>query len=214
MKLYSYFRSSAAYRVRIALNLKGLEYDYVPVNLLEREQKSAQYLSDNPQGLVPALMTDDGTVIGQSVAIMEWLEETHPEPALLPTDTLQRAAIRSMVNNITCDIHPILNMAVTNYLQDRLSADEAQVFEWYRTWMERGFQAVESALTMSSGNFCFGDTPSMADCVLVPQVFNADRFKLPMEAYPVIRRVVEHCKQLEVFSAAHPLQQVDAPKQH
>ncbi|MEP1472985.1 MAG: maleylacetoacetate isomerase [Halieaceae bacterium] len=213
MKLYSYFRSSAAYRVRIALNLKGLKYDYVPVNLLEREQKSAEYLSDNPQGLVPALMTDDGTVIGQSVAIMEWLEETHPQPALLPTDSLQRAAMRSMVNNITCDIHPILNMAVTNYLQDQLSADEAQIFEWYRTWMERGFQAVETALAKSSGDFCFGDAPSMADCVLVPQVFNADRFKLPMEAYPVIRRVVEHCKQQEAFRAAHPLQQIDAPKQ-
>jgi maleylacetoacetate isomerase len=214
MKLYSYFRSSAAYRVRIALNLKGLSYDYVPVNLLENEQKSAQYLSDNPQGLVPALMTDDGTVIGQSVAIMEWLEETHPQPALLPTDSLQRAAVRSMLNNITCDIHPILNMAVTNYLQDQLSADEAQVFEWYRTWMARGFQAVETTLAKSSGDFCFGDTPSMADCVLVPQVFNADRFKLPMEAYPVIRRVVEHCKQLETFRAAHPLEQVDAPNQN
>ena len=212
MKLYSYFRSSAAYRVRIALNLKGLEYDYIPINLLDNEQKSTQYLSDNPQGLVPALITDDGSVIAQSVAIMEWLEETHPQPELLPADSLRRATVRSLINNITCDIHPILNIAVTNYLQRQLSADEKQVFEWYCTWMARGFQAVEVTLAKSSGDFCFGDTPSMADCVLVPQVFNADRFKVPMDAYPAIRRVVEHCNQLPAFKSAHPMQQPDAPE--
>jgi len=211
MKLYSYFRSSAAYRVRIALNLKGLGYDYLPINLLDREQKSAQYMQDNPQGLVPALATNDGDIIGQSIAIMEWLEDTHPQPALLPTDALQRARVRSLVNNIACDVHPILNIAVTNYLKDELAANDKQVFEWYRTWIDRGFHAVEKTLATYSGDFCFGDSPSLADCVLIPQVYNADRFEIPMDAYPTIRRVTEYCKELDPFLTAHPSRQPDAP---
>ena len=211
MKLYSYFRSSAAYRVRIALNLKGLGYDYLPINLLDREQKSAQYMQDNPQGLVPALATNDGDIIGQSIAIMEWLEDTRPQPALLPADSLQRARVRSLVNNIACDVHPILNIAVTNYLKSELAANDNQVFEWYCTWIDRGFHAVEKTLATHSGDFCFGNAPSLADCVLIPQVYNADRFEIPMDAYPTIRRVAEYCKQLDPFLAAHPSRQPDAP---
>ncbi len=211
MQLLSYYRSSAAYRVRIALNLKGLSYDYLPVNLLDSEQKSQEYMGMNPQGLVPAIVTDDGDVIAQSVAIMEWLEESHPTPALLPQDALKRAQVRSLVSNISCDVHPILNMAITNYLKSQLDADEAQVFEWYCTWIDRGFHAVERTLAKHSQAFCFGNQPTLADCVLVPQVYNADRFEIPMDSYPAIRRVADHCNSLDAFQAAHPSRQPDTP---
>ena len=211
MKLYSYYRSSAAYRVRIALNLKGLTYDYLPVNLLEKEQKSETYMAMNPQGLVPAIATENGDILAQSVAVLEWLEETYPTPPLLPSDALQRARVRSLVNNIACDIHPILNMAVTNYLQRQLAADEGQVFEWYCTWIDRGFHAVEQTLANRSGAFCFGDEATLADCLLVPQVYNAHRFEIPMDAYPNISRVADHCNTLEPFQAAHPSRQPDTP---
>jgi len=210
LKLYSYHRSSAAYRVRIALNLKGLDYDYVPVNLLESEQKSAAYLARNPLGLVPALESDDGDLLTQSVAILEWLEETGPEPALLPFGPLQRARVRALVNTVTCDIHPLNNLSVLKHLRDELQANEAQVHQWYCTWVQRGFEAIEQTLAASPGAFCCGDRPTLADVCLVPQVFNANRFEVPMAPYPNIRRVTDTCNALSAFARAAPAEQPDA----
>ena len=210
MKLYSYHRSSAAYRVRIALNLKGLDYAYVPVNLLKGEQKGGAYLARNPLGLVPALESDDGDLLTQSVAILEWLEESAPAPALLPEDPLQRAQVRALVNTIACDIHPLNNLSVLNYLKNNLQAGEEQVHQWYCTWVQRGFDAIEQALSSSGGDFCFGPAPTLADVCLVPQVFNAERFQVPMAGYPNIRRVADHCNSLDAFARAAPGAQPDA----
>jgi maleylpyruvate isomerase len=210
LKLYSYYRSSAAYRVRIALNLKGLSYDYVPVNLLRSEQKSGPYTTRNPQGLVPALELDGGELIAQSVAILEWLEETCPPPALLPDDPLQRARVRSLVNNITCDIHPLNNLSVMNYLRVELGAGDEDIHRWYCNWVDRGFSAIEQNLAATMGDCCFGDQPTLADVCLIPQVYNAYRFEVPMECYPNIRQVVQHCNSLEAFARAAPEAQPDA----
>ena len=210
MKLYSYHRSSAAFRVRIALNLKGLPYDFVAVNLLNAEQKSAPYMALNPQGLVPALELDRGELIAQSVAILEWLEEACPPPALLPHDPLQRARVRSLMNNITCDIHPLNNLSVMNYLRTELGADDEAVHRWYCNWVDRGFSAIERSLEDTMGDCCFGDQPTLADVCLIPQVYNAYRFKVPMEAYPNIRGVSQHCNSLEAFAKAVPEAQPDA----
>lgn len=211
MLLYSYYRSSAAYRVRIALELKGLAYDYVAVNLLRAQQKSGDYLARNPQGLVPALETDEGALIAQSVAIMEWLEETYPTPALLPRDPLQKARVRSMVNSIACDVHPLNNMSVTNYLQNPLGVSPERVGQWYARWVDRGFEAIEIALAVSGGLCCFGDEPTLADACLIPQVYNALRFEVDVAGYPNIMRVWEHCNTLDAFARAHPDAQPDAP---
>ena len=212
MQLYSYYRSSAAYRVRIALALKGLDYDYIAVNLLRAQQKSSDYMSRNPQGLVPALETDSGELIAQSVAIMEWLEETYPDPALLPSEPINRALVRSAVNSIVCDIHPLNNMSVTNYLQNPMGASPEQVQSWYAQWVDRGFEPLEKNLANQGGTCCFGDVPTMADACLVPQVYNAFRFNVEMGAYPNIVRVWEHCNSLEAFAKAHPDAQADAPE--
>ena len=210
MKLYSYYRSSAAYRVRIALNLKGLPYEYVPVNLLLGEQKSDAYLTHNPQGLVPALELDQGELLAQSVAILEWLEETCPPPALLPSDPLQRARVRSLVNSITCDIHPLNNISILNYLRAELGAGDDDIQRWYCQWVERGFSAIERSLARTMGDCCFGDQPTLADVCLIPQVYNAYRFKVPMENYPNIRQVNQHCNSLAAFERAAPEAQPDA----
>ena len=210
MKLYSYYRSSAAYRIRIALNLKGLPYDYVPVNLLTREQKSEAYLARNPQGLVPALELDGGEILSQSIAILEWLEETSPPPALLPQDPLLRARVRSLVNNIACDVHPLNNISVLGYLKDHMGAGEEAIQAWYRNWVDRGFKAIELSLARTMGDCCFGDRPTLADVCLIPQVYNAYRFKVPMEDYPNIRQVNQHCNSLEAFERAAPEAQPDA----
>ena len=210
MKLYSYHRSSAAYRVRIALNLKGLEYDYVPVNLLQGEQQGDAYLARNPLGLVPALESDDGDLLTQSVAILEWLEETCPEPALLPVDPVQRARVRALANTIACDIPPLNHLSVLKHLRSDLQATEGQVNRWYCTWVRRGFDAIEQVLSSSVGDFCFGPAPTLADVCLVPQVFNADRFEVPMGAYPNIRRISDHCSTLDAFARAAPGVQPDA----
>jgi maleylacetoacetate isomerase len=212
MRLYSYYRSSAAYRVRIALELKGLDYDYIAVNLLRAQQKSGDYMAKNPQGLVPALETDEGVLIAQSVAIMEWLEETHPQPALLPAEPLARALVRTAVNSIACDIHPLNNMSVTNYLQNPLGATPEQVQAWYGHWVDRGFEAIEKTVESHGGLCCFGDNPGMADTCLVPQVYNALRFNIEMGEYPNIMRVWEHCNSLDAFVRAHPDAQPDAPQ--
>ena len=211
MKLYTYFRSSAAYRVRIALNLKGVEHELLPVNLLQREHKSPGYTERNPQGLVPALETGEGDVLAQSVAIMEWLEESCPGVPLLPREPLARARVRGVVGHITCDIHPILNISVLNYLKGPLQATPEQVQDWYCAWIHRGFAATEATLRETAGEFCFGDAPTLADCCLVPQVFNAMRFQVPMDDYPTIARIDAHCNTLGPFAAAHPSRQPDAP---
>ncbi|RLQ23175.1 maleylacetoacetate isomerase [Seongchinamella sediminis] len=210
MQLYSYFRSSAAYRVRIALNIKGLDYDYLPVNLLQQEHNAERYLARNPQGLVPALQLDSGEVLAQSVAILEWLEETCPEPALLPLDPLQRARIRSMVNSVCCDIHPLCNVGVLNYLREHYQVTGEDLHNWFSTWMHRSFRPIEQALAASNSTYSFGETPCMADVLLVPQVFNARRFAIALDDYPHLQRVVDNCGQLPAFAAAAPERQPDA----
>ncbi|PTD97630.1 maleylacetoacetate isomerase [Pseudothauera lacus] len=213
MKLYTYFRSSAAYRVRIALNLKGLPYEAVPVHLLRNggEQRQADYLALNPAGLVPAL-EDGGAVLTQSLAIIEYLDETHPQPPLLPGDALGRARIRALAQAIACDIHPINNLRVLQYLSRELGASEEQKTAWYRHWVEEGLAAVEAMLAQAprSGRFCFGDTPTLADICLVPQVFNAQRFKCNTAHIPTVLRIAEACEALEAFRLAAPANQPDA----
>ena len=213
MKLYSYFRSSAAYRVRIGLNIKGVAYDYLPVNLLEGEHKETAFLDKNPQGLVPAMELPNGAVLGQSIALLEWLDETCPAPPLLPGDAFERARVRSLVNSISCDIHPICNLSVTNYLKTRFDAGRDDVIDWYTTWMHRGFSAIEQILALNESTFSFGDTPSLADVVLVPQVYHARRFKVDLDAFPTITRIVDTCNELPAFTEAAPESQPDTPTQ-
>lgn len=209
MRLYSYFRSSAAYRVRIALNIKGIDHQLVPVNLLEGEQRGDEYLKINPLGLVPALRLDDGTVLTQSTAILEWLEEAYPDKPLLPRDPVAKAQVRAWVNTIACDIHPIDNLRVLKYLTGTLGLDEEQKTAWYHHWIRPGFEALEKQL--AGEPYCAGNTPGMADCYLVPQVYNANRFGLDMAPYPKIRAICEACDQLDAFIAARPENQPDAP---
>jgi len=211
MKLYGYFRSSAAFRVRIALNLKGLSPDTALINLQAGDQSSGDYRRVNPQGRVPAL-EDDGAIMMQSMAIMEYLDEHYPEPALLPADAASRAHVRGIANIIACDIHPLNNLAVLNYLKGSLGADEAAVVGWYRHWVKEGFDGVEPLLAESvqTGTFCHGDAPGLADICLVPQVFNAQRFDCDLSPYPTIMRINEACLALEAFDRALPGKQPEA----
>jgi maleylacetoacetate isomerase/maleylpyruvate isomerase len=213
MKLYTYFRSSAAYRVRIALNLKGLGYESIPVHLVRGggEQKLPDYKARNPLGLVPTL-EHGSTVLTQSLAIMEWLEETHPSPALLPATADARAQVRAIAQTIACDIHPLNNLRVLRYLTHDLGVSEEQKDQWYRHWVQEGLQAVERLLVQSgsTGSFCYGETPTLADCCLVPQVFNALRFSCPLDSMPTIQRIVAACEALPAFQKAAPAQQADA----
>lgn len=212
MKLYSYFRSSAAYRLRIALNLKGLDVDYVPVNLLNTEQQAAAYRDLNPMGLVPTLQLDDNTALIQSVAVLEWLEECHPEPPLLPQNALARAHVRAMVNIITADTHPICNMAVLGYLKTHFEADDAAVAAWYQHWVTRGLTALEALLADTPGPYCTGSALTLADICLVPQIYNARRFAVPLEDFPRLVAVNERCLALPEFAAAAPERQPDTPE--
>lgn len=209
MELFSYFRSTAAYRVRIALNLKGVDYRLTPVNLVSGEQRGADYLALNPQGLVPALRLDSGQVIAQSTAILEWLEETRPVPALLPGTADERARIRGWVNVIACDIHPLNNLRVLNYLKNTLGLDDEAKTTWYHHWLQLGFEVLEQQLV--GGPYCAGSEVSLADVYLVPQVFNAHRFGLDMAPYPKIQAICEACNRLEAFDRARPEKQPDAP---
>lgn len=209
MELYSYFRSTAAYRVRIALNLKGIDYSLIPVNLLKDEQKSDWYLAVNPLGLVPALRLDDGTVISQSTAILEWLDETSPDMPLLPADPLQRSRVRAMANIIACDIHPLNNLRVLKHLVGVLGVSEDAKKEWYHHWIQLGFDALEQQ--MEQGAYTAGGCLSMADVYLVPQVFNALRFDMAMDQYPTIMSVYKRCNELDAFIKAHPDNQGDNP---
>jgi len=211
MRLYSYFRSSAAYRVRIALNLKGIATDIVPVHLLKGggEQKQPAYLAKNPQRLVPALELDDGTVLHQSLAIIEYLERIKPEPRLIPSDPVLAARVRAVALAIACDIHPLNNLRVLDYLKGPLGHSEAQANQWYRHWvLEGGLQAVEGMI--AGAPFCFGNSPSLADIVLVPQVANARRFNVSIDHLPKILAADAACAALDAFARAHPSRQADA----
>lgn len=213
LQLYTYFRSSASYRVRIALHLKGLPFESVPVHLLKDggQQHGAAYQQINPAELVPALV-DDGQAVTQSLAIMEYLEETHPTPALLPNDALGRARVRALAQTIACEIHPLNNLRVLQYLQHELKLDEEAKATWYRHWITLGFTALEAMLAQSphTGAFCHGDTPGLADCCLVPQVANSRRFATPLDAFPTIRRIEQACLAIPAFQKAAPAVQVDA----
>lgn len=208
LQLYSYFRSSAAYRVRIALNYKGIEYQQIPVNLLDNEQNSEAYLAVNPLGLVPALKLADGTIITQSTAILEWLEEQYPEPGLYPSEAPTRAQARSLCNSIACDIHPLNNLRVLKYLKEELKVSEEQKNNWYQHWIAKGFSGVEKAL--SPGPYALGHTVSMVDIYLIPQVYNALRFNQDMKSYPNITRIYHKCNELDAFKRAAPESQMDA----
>lgn len=212
MKLYGYFRSSAAYRVRIALNLKGLAYEQLAVNLADGEQRGVDNLARNPQGLVPVLETDDGTRLTQSLAICEYLDERYPEPPLLPADAAERARVRALAQAIACEIHPLNNLKVLKYLTGELGVSDEARLGWYRHWVSEGFDALETRLADSpaTGAFCHGDTPTLADACLVPQVFNARRFDCDLSAYPTIRRIIERCATLDAFQRAAPAAQPDA----
>lgn len=211
MKLYTYFRSSAAYRVRIALNLKGLLAEHIPVHLVNNggEQHSASYRLLNPSELVPALVEQD-FVLTQSLSILEYLEEKFPDTVLLPTDQQQRALIRAFCLSIACDIHPLNNLRVLQYLVGTLKINDAQKTAWYKHWVLMGFKALEAQLEQSNGNFCFGNQPTLADCCLIPQVYNALRFNFDLSDYPKICSIYAHCNTLEAFQLAAPEAQVEA----
>jgi maleylacetoacetate isomerase/maleylpyruvate isomerase len=213
MKLYTYFRSSAAYRVRIALNLKGLAFDSVPVHLLQSggQQHDPAYAALNPNETVPTL-DDDGKILIQSLAIIEYLDETHPAPPLLPGTAADRARIRAIAQTIACDIHPINNLRVLQYLTAGFGLSEEQKARWYCHWVERGLQAVEKMLARDcrTGRFCHGDAPTLADCCLVPQVFNAQRFGCSLDGLPTVRRICAACEALDAFARAAPARQPDA----
>lgn len=210
MKLYSYFRSSAAFRVRIALNLKKLDYETVAIHLRRNDQSKSDYLAVNPQGLVPTL-EDDGRTVIQSLAIVEYLDENYPEPPLLPQPTAERARVRGLAEIVACDIHPINNLRVLRYLTHSLGRDEAAIASWYNHWIAAGFAALEKLLAEDSrtGTFCHGDGPGLADVTLVPQVVNAERYRLDLTPYPTITRIFRSCMALEPFVAAHPDNQPD-----
>jgi maleylpyruvate isomerase len=212
MKLYDYFRSSAAYRVRIALNLKGLAPERAFVHLRRGAQRADDYLAVNPLGLVPSLVTDGGEVLTQSLAIIEWLDETHPQPPLLPPDAVGRARVRALALAIACDIHPINNLRVLNYLTGTLGATEAQKNGWYRYWCDVGFEALETQLARekATGAFCHGGSPTLADICLVPQLANARRVELDLSLYPTLLRIEAACNALPAFAAAAPSKQPDA----
>src|SRR5918997_6657315 len=199
VKLYTFFRSSASYRVRIAVNLKGLTYDPAFISLPKNEQTRPEYLKVNPQGRVPTLDLD-GTILIQSPAILEYLEEAHPEPALLPRDPVMRAKVRAVAAVIGCDIHPLNNSGTLAYLKGKMGQDEASVNAWYAHWVVEGFNAIERLI--EPGPFAFGDKPTLADLYLVPQVYNARRFKVPLDDYPKIAAVDGACNRLEAFRAA------------
>ena len=213
MKLYGYFRSSAAFRVRIALNLKGLEYETVPVHLLKDggQQRSEAYKALNPTGLVPTLV-DGELAIGQSMAILEYLEDTHPEPSLLPPDAAGRARVRAIAQTIACDIHPLNNLRVLRYLKHSMGADEEGKNAWYRHWIDVGLTSIEAMLACNpaTGRYCHGDQVTLADVLLVPQVFNARRLDCDLSAMPTLTRIVEACSRIDAFVRAEPARQPDA----
>lgn len=213
IKLHSYWRSSAAYRVRIALNLKKLEHEIIPVNMLKDggEQHSESYKAINPQGLVPSLQDGDLTLT-QSLAILEYLDEKYPAYPLLPSDLTQKAKARQLAQIVACDVHPLDNLRVLKYLKNELAVCEADKDTWYAHWIRLGFAAFESALdeNCSTGGFCLGDTVSLADLCLIPQMYNAHRFSIDLDDFPHLCEIEKHCLKLEAFAQAAPEQQIDA----
>jgi maleylacetoacetate isomerase/maleylpyruvate isomerase len=210
MKLYNYFRSSASFRVRIALALKQLPFDYVPVHLLKGEHKKPEFAALSADTFVPVL-EDAGQQLSQSLAIMEYLEEVYPEPALLPADPVARARVRALALSVACDIHPLNNLRVLKYLVRELKVSEDSKNEWYRHWCREGLRAVDRQLSRWGGTaYCVGDTPTVADCCLVPQVFNAQRFDVSLDDMPRVRAVFDLCMQHPAFQAADPARCPDA----
>lgn len=201
--LYDYFRSSAAYRVRIALNLKGIEYDQRPINLAEGAQKAESYRALNPQGLVPMLEID-GHRLTQSLSIMVYLDQVYPDHPLMPRDPVDGAHVRSLALAIACDIHPLNNLRVLKYLRGPLGVNEDAKDEWYRHWVVEGLAALEEMARPRAGAFLFGDSPTIADVCLVPQLYNARRFSVPLTDYPTLRRADETASAHAAFAAAHP----------
>jgi len=206
--LWGYFRSSAAYRLRIALNLKGITYQDKFIHLAKGEQASEDFAAINPQKLLPVFETDNGDQLVQSMAVLEYLEEAHPEPALISGDAVHRAKIRAIANIIACDIHPINNLRILKYLKAPLGHDQEEVNTWYVHWVKLGFDAIESAI--EGDGFCFGEAPTLADVCLMPQLYNAHRFNVPMGAYPKITSVEAKCQNIAAFADAHPSSQADA----
>ena len=204
MKLYNYFRSSASFRVRIALALKGLDYDYVSVHLAKNEQFAEPFASDSSSRLVPGLVLDDGQWVTQSMAIIEYLDEVHPEPPLLPRDPLARARVRAVAQDIACEIHPLNNLRVLRYLSKDLGVSEDDKNRWYRHWVETGLETVERRIAGGNGAFCFDDAPGMAECLLVPQIFNAQRFECRLTHVPRVMQVFENCMKLDAFAKTQP----------
>lgn len=210
--LHNYFRSSTSYRVRIALALKGLDYTYVAHHLRHGGNRAPEYLAVNPQGLVPALIWEDGTMIAQSLAIMEFLDEVRREPPLLPSDSHGRARVRMLSQMIACEIHPVNNLRILNALRSRYGADDTEVASWFRHWVNETFQPFEKMLAESAqtGTFCHGETPGMADICLVAQVANNSRFNVDMSPYPTICRIRDACMEVPAFAEAAPARQPDA----
>jgi maleylacetoacetate isomerase len=213
MRHYGFFRSSASYRLRIGFNLKGLTAEYIPVHLSKGggEQHLPGYVKLNPQHLVPALDID-GHVLTQSLAILEYLDETRPEPAILPRDPAGRARVRALAQVVACDVHPINNLRILNYLKGPLKASEEATNEWYRHWVKLGLEAFEALVAghPDTGVYCHGDSPTLADICLVPQIFNAQRFNCPLDAYPTVMRIHAACQTLDAFDRARPERQPDA----
>jgi maleylpyruvate isomerase len=210
--LHNYFRSSTSYRVRIALAMKGVAYDYVAHHLRLGRHRAPEFLAVNPQGLVPSLVWQDGAVLSQSLAILEFLEEIIPEPPLLPPDPHGRARVRMLAQMVALEIHPVNNLRVLNALKSRFGADDAAVADWFRHWVKETFEPLEGILASSSdtGRFCHGDQPTVADICLVPQVANNARFQVDMAPYPTIQRICDECMQLPAFADAAPAKQPDA----
>lgn len=205
MKLYNYFRSSASFRVRIALELKGLPYEYVPVHLVKGEHKAEGYAAVSASGLVPTLETDDRQLLAQSMAIIEYLDETHPQPPLLPSDALGRAQVRALAQLIACEIHPLNNLRVLKYLVRELKVEEEAKNTWYRHWVRSGLESFEKELQrLPDATYCHGETPTLADCCLVPQVFNGQRFNVDFGGLPRTMKAFEACMQLPAFRKAQP----------
>ena len=212
MKLYSYWRSSASYRVRIALAIKGIPYEYVPVSLIANGgmQLEAEYSARNPQKLVPLLELDDGRYISQSLAIIEYLDDVAPNPPLLPQDAELRAQARSIALAVACDIHPLANLRVMNYLRDNLEVTDSARTSWYHHWITEGFTAIEQILERYDTPYALSNTPTLADIALIPQVYNARRFSISLENFPRIISIAKSCAQLPAFQAAEPENQPDA----
>lgn len=205
MKLYNYFRSSASFRVRMALHLKGLAYDYVPVHLARGDQKKAEFAAIAPEQLVPVLELDDGTRISQSMAIIEYLDETHPAPPLMPANALDRARVRGLAQAIACEIHPLNNLRVLKYLVRDLGVSDDAKNTWYRHWVRQGLEGFERQLASGpASTYCFGETPTLADCCLVPQIFNAHRFDCDLTGLPRTMAAFDACMALPAVQAAHP----------